>query len=236
MTATNLQRTAEVRQNGRQQENAKTTQPKIINMSSRGLSNEEIKLLERGLKFTPTLKQNRSKLKTDSQEFSRKIRLLEYFNDQQPNGDDKSLVKNPSNFVPPMSEDKYLNIFIEATKNYHKQHATAKKSNLTRGEQNALNELKNDDTIIIKEADKGGATVIMDKTFYRAKVHEMLADNERYTELTDLNYDDKIIKKIGKHLKKFDQETTKKEKNIYRISRGKHLTSMDFQTYISCKL
>ena len=166
-------------------------------MSSRELSNEEIKLLERGLKFTPTPKQNRSELKTDIQEFSRKIRLLEYFNDQQPNGDDKSLVKNPSNFVPPMSEDKYLNIFIEATTNYHKQHATAKKSNLTRGEQNALNELKKDDTIIIKEA---------------AKVHEMLADNEHYAELTDLNYDDKIIKKIRKHLKKFDQETTKKEK------------------------
>ena len=87
-----------------------------------------------------------------------------------------------------------------------------KKSNLTRGEQNALNELKNDDTIIIKEADKGEATVIMDKTFYRAKVHETLADNEHYAELTDLNYDDKIIKKIGKHLKKFDQETTKKGK------------------------
>ena len=52
----------------------------------------------------------------------------------------------------------------------------------------------------------------MDKTFYRAKVHEMLADNEHYAELTDLNYDDKIIKKIRKHLKKFDQETTKKEK------------------------
>ena len=102
-----------------------------------------------------------------------------------------------------MSEDKYLNIIIEATK---------KKSNLTRGEQNALNELKNDDTIIIKEADKGGATVIMHKTFYRAKVHEMLVDNEHYAELTDLNYDDKIIKKIRKHLKKFDQETTKKEK------------------------
>ena len=124
----------------------------------------------------------------------------------------RSLVKNPSNFVPPMSEDKYLNIFIEATKNYHKQHATAKKSNLTRGEQNDLNEQKNDDTIIIKEADKGGATVIMNKTFYRAKVHEMLADNEHYAELTDLNYDDKIIKKIGKLLKKFHQETTKKKK------------------------
>ena len=180
-------------------------------MSSRELSNDEIKLLERGLKFTPTPKQNRNELKTDLQEFSRKMRLLEFFNDHQANGDDKSLVKNPSNFVPPKSEDKYLNIFIDATTNYHKQHTTAKKSNLTGGEQNALSKLKNDDTIIIKEADKGGATVIMDKTFYRAKVHEMLADKEHYTELTDVNYDDKIIKKIQKHLKKFDKETTKKE-------------------------
>ncbi|XP_028410554.1 uncharacterized protein LOC114533251 [Dendronephthya gigantea] len=104
-------------------------------------------------------------------------------------------------------------MFIEATANYHKHDTTAKKNNLSRAEQDALDKLKNDDTIIIKEADKGGATVVMDKTFYRAKIQEMLADNEHYAELTDTNYDDKIIKKIGTHLKKFDKETTRKEKD-----------------------
>ncbi|XP_028402123.1 uncharacterized protein LOC114525116 [Dendronephthya gigantea] len=166
-------------------------------MSSRELSNEEINLLERGLKFTPTPKQNRSELKTDIQEFTRRMRLLEFFNNQRPNEDtDKSLVKNPSNFVPPKSEDRYLNMFIEATANYHKHDTTAKKNNLSRAEQDALDKLKNDDTIIIKEADKGGATVVMDKTFYRAKIQEMLADNEHYAELTDTNYDDKSSKKL----------------------------------------
>ena len=47
-----------------------------------------------------------------------------------------------------------------------------------------LNNLKNDDSIIIKEAEKGGAAVIMDKTFYREKIYEMLADKEHYTEVT----------------------------------------------------
>ena len=182
-------------------------------MSSRELSNDEIKLLERGLKFTPTPKQNTSELKTDIHEFNRKIRLLEYFNDRKPNEDDGSLVKNPSDFVPPKSEDKFLNTFFEATTNYHKLDTTSKKSNISRGEQCALSSLKNDDSIIIKQADKGGATVIMDRTFYREKIYEMLADKEHYTELTDVDYDNKIMKKIGKHIKKFDKETTKKEKD-----------------------
>ena len=52
----------------------------------------------------------------------------------------------------------------------------------------------------------------MNKTFYRAKVHEMLDDNEHYAELADVNYDDKTMRKIARHLKQFDQETTKKEK------------------------
>ena len=34
--------------------------------------------------------------------------------------------------------------------------------------------LKNDKDIIIKESDKGGSYVIMDKTFYYEKVMEML--------------------------------------------------------------
>ena len=97
-------------------------------MPSRELSSEEIKLLERGLIFTPTPRQKRNELKTDIQEFGRKLRLLEFFDKQQPNNfDDKSLVKNPLNFVPPKSDDNYLNTIIEVTTNYHKQHATSKK-------------------------------------------------------------------------------------------------------------
>ena len=39
---------------------------------------------------------------------------------------------------------------------------------------------ENDDTIIIKEADKGGAMVKMDKQHYREMVHTIINDAEYY--------------------------------------------------------
>ncbi|CAB4033125.1 Hypothetical predicted protein [Paramuricea clavata] len=87
------------------------TEPKIINISSRDLTVNEIRLLKRGLKFTPTPPQNTTELKADIHEFSRKLRLAEYFNDKEQNIDN-SLAKNKSNFVPPRSEDEHLTLFL----------------------------------------------------------------------------------------------------------------------------
>ena len=58
-----------------------TTEPKIVNMSSRELSSNAIKLLKKGLKFTLTPRRNETELKTDIQEFGRKLCLLEHFDD-----------------------------------------------------------------------------------------------------------------------------------------------------------
>lgn len=93
---------------------------------------------------------------------------------------------------------------------------TTAKNNITKDERKALTELKNNDSIIIKEADKGGATVIMDKTFYQTKIQELLSDSENYAELTNGNKDGAIIRKIEKLLKKFEHETTKKEKEYIK--------------------
>lgn len=66
--------------------------------------------------------------------------------------------------------------------------------NISQTETTALNQLRNDDTIIIKEADKGGTTVIMEKTFYKDKTLELLTDGDNYAELTN-NEDDETMKK-----------------------------------------
>ena len=97
-----------------------TTEPKIINISSRELSSNEIKLLERDSKFTPTPRRNETELKTDIQEFGRELRLLEHFDNHQQE-QENSLIRNKSNFVPPKSSDIYLSVFLEAKSNYHKQ-------------------------------------------------------------------------------------------------------------------
>ena len=67
-------------------------------MSHRQLTPQtEIKLLEKGLKFTPTpSNSNIQALKSDISQFTCKVRLIEYFDDTED--DDESLVRNKSNF------------------------------------------------------------------------------------------------------------------------------------------
>lgn len=200
--------------------NAKNKQirPKIINISSRELSSVETKLLKRSLKFAPTPKANKPELKTDMEEFGRKLRLLEHFNGRNEQNTDNSLVRNKSNFVPQMTEDKYLSTFLEATTKYH-EHLngdTAQKSNIAKNEWEALHSLQNDNSIVIKEADKGGTTVIMDSTFYKQKLSELLSEEENYIDLGVTNKDDRVIKKVENVVRKHGQQLTDKEKNYIK--------------------
>lgn len=55
--------------------------PKVFNLSNRVLNETEIKLLSKGLKYTPTPRMNNEQLKTDIKEYTRKLRLKEYFNE-----------------------------------------------------------------------------------------------------------------------------------------------------------
>ena len=157
-------------------DNRSTTKPKIINMSSRELSSNEIKLLKKGLKFTPIPRRNETELKTDIQEFGRELRLLEHFDNHQQE-QENSLIINKFNFVPPKPSDQYPSAFLQATSNYHQDTPPMQKNYISKEERKALRDLKNDNSIIIKEADKGGATVIMDKTFCRSKI-QLLRDVE----------------------------------------------------------
>ena len=60
------------------------------------------------------------------------------------------------------------------------------KTNSATDEIKAFNELRKDESIIIKEADKGGAVIIMDKNYYAEKIHEMLNDPAYYEKCEDM--------------------------------------------------
>ena len=57
------------------------------------------------------------------------------------------------------------------------------KSNITKDERQAIKELNKNESIIILPADKGRATVVLDKYDYEKKVHSMLGDTKTYEEL-----------------------------------------------------
>ena len=91
-------------------EETKETEPKIINLSNRKFTQAEIKLLEHGLKFTPTPLPDKVDLIKDTEEFCRKLRLREFFEDYED--DDPSLLKNKSGFKPQLNRFTVRNNFL----------------------------------------------------------------------------------------------------------------------------
>ena len=110
-------------------------------------------------------------------------------------------MKNKLNFVPAKTNDKHLKLFLDSLSKYSDQISAPQhvKSNLSKDEKTAL-QLIDDNNIIMKEADKGRATVKMDKIFYKNKIEELLSDTENYTLIKGGNQDKSIMKKIKKLL------------------------------------
>ena len=61
--------------------------------------------------------------------------------------------------------------------------AKCPKPNLSRQELQALTDLKRNSDIMILPADKGRATVVLDKVEYDEKVRQMLSDEKTYEKL-----------------------------------------------------
>ena len=78
-------------------------EPKVFNLSDRQLTDSEIKLLSKGLKYTPTPHINNQELKTDIKAYTRRLRLTEYFHDRETDEStepEQDLVRNKSDFNP----------------------------------------------------------------------------------------------------------------------------------------
>ena len=91
---------------------------KILNLSGILLSKSQIKLLSKGLKFNPTPKPDIPEIKRDVQDFSRKLRLSEFFgdeNDSNKNSQDScdSLVGNKGKLNPLRNRNKVLGTIID---------------------------------------------------------------------------------------------------------------------------
>ena len=99
---------------------------------------------------------------------------------------------------------------------------------------------------ILKEADKGSVIVILDKTYYKTKIQEILKD-EAYYKLIDTNIDNNIISKIAKFCK-IHKSLTKKEMDLNynpitsnfcrlpKIHKSKQITAIKTKIYRNSKL
>ena len=150
---------------------------------------DTFKLLNKNLNFVPTPKKyNKKQLDNDAENFFRQIKLRAHFKDINPmsNTDQENLpfqIKNKQKWTP---KDTHHNIstFIDLLQNdlnkERKKKMKNPKPNLSKGEQKAMEELAKRKDIIITNADKGGAVVIMDVEKYINEANRQLSDKSSY--------------------------------------------------------
>lgn len=182
-----------------------------VNLSDIVLDRADIELLDKGLSFIPTCNSMPLfKFYESQNRLIRNIKLRDYFYNKDKNKDSyiKTAFTLPSSWTPPdhhispdtlesiqdivMSTETVLGQ-CKADKNNTKIYYNHK-NNLTKLELDALNKLRNNKSIIIKPADKGGATVIMKRDSYIAEANRQLFNIRFYAKLDGPIYHNNIPK------------------------------------------
>lgn len=156
-------------------------------MSDYSLTNSQQNLLKKGLKFVPTPKSiSLPPLLRAATEFNRKIKLTKFFKTKRHTKKtpftSKSEWSPPDGSIPTEIHTSLNEIESEISQiNIQKP-----KPNLDKQEQIALSNLKNNQNIVIKKADKGSATVIMNKTDYIFEANRQLSNPTFYEKIDEL--------------------------------------------------
>jgi hypothetical protein len=141
----------------------------VVNLSKYQLSIPETLILCKGLSFCPIpLNINKIEYERDILLFNRRLRLAHFFQDSVDTANTIEPFKQSSGWTPQPGKSLELDTFIASTnlKLLESNKKTNTVSNITKEEREAIISLKNNNDIIIKPADKGGAVVILDKTAY----------------------------------------------------------------------
>lgn len=167
---------------------------RIVNLSNIQLTKSETDLLRKGLNFCPTPSPPTiDSINKDIDAFARRLNLREYHTPEnldditdnpgyQPTILEKLNYSEQRTYCSP-SREPYLNIYIEKLRqdiiDRTADNRRFQRNNLSKRERLALDRLTNNRDIIIKPADKGGATVLLNTTDYLQEATRQL-DNDMY--------------------------------------------------------
>ena len=154
-------------------------------MSNKNLTDQEIALLAKGLKFIPTPEKPASQknLIRDFNSFARSMRLKYMFAHAKSN-------LHPfyvrSNWQPPPQSSVALENYLEQTKlEIANITFTNVKDNLSANQRLALKTLKSNSEVNLKKADKGSTTVVMDTAQKIEEGLEQVSDERFYRPLVE---------------------------------------------------
>ena len=184
------------------------THESVVNLSSRQLSDMDIKILQRGMKFCPTPGEpDMSELHDDLDKLHLRLKRHLHFNKLSPPDNDNSSTQDLTLTIPPNPNEPFkhqkfklpspwipppvINLENFIFKNHRDLSETKlpklRNQNITKEERHALNSLAKDTNIVIKPADKGGAVVVWDREKYIKEGLRQLSDSNFYTQTdTDL--------------------------------------------------
>ena len=173
----------------------------VVNLSNCKLSKAEVSLLSKGLKLCPTPNSvDKSVLKEDLEIFGRTLRLKWHYRNDERTFDPNPF--RPKSKFNPSKNDAAIELYLSHIEEKLLSSTEIKHSyyNLTREERQAMYNLKKDQSIAIKEADKGSAVVIWDKKDYFMGAEKQLSCKETYEEVSsDTSF---LIKTIHDTLEK----------------------------------
>ena len=168
------------------------------------LSDAQLSLLQKGLSFIPSMaigdKNKPVSLIEDLSSYHRRLKLAAYFMDQSDVvGERKNRLFLPkSDWEPkpakvPKEVRNLIQANVEAVEKIGHAPLPRPKPNLTQEEVWALRALQEDPHIVIKPADKGSVTVIMDRFMYIAEGNRQLGDSTYYTPIDTPMYKDTAV-------------------------------------------
>ena len=177
----------------------------IVNLSDKKLSTTEKSLLDKGLNFIPVpTKINKSKILQAVSDLGRKIKLAYVFRDGTKFSRKKTKFVNKSKWTPPDNKinKAVLEKIDQMVQEIQQLRIEKEYPNLKTSELRALKKLKNNMNIIIKPADKGSATVIMNKKDYISEANRQLNNPKHYKKICSPVYPEtsKTLKTIIKSL------------------------------------
>lgn len=177
------------RRGGRQVQKGKTpVGAGIYNLSGKPFNDDEIRVLDRGLKYAPTRNLNKFHTYINLQKYIQNVSIKNFFLSnpvtrtatipEKATLSHHSNLRNKSVFNPANADTKHLDVFrnivmkgLELLKVRAKDSSSIKKG---------IDSLMNRKDSVIRPADKGGDLVVLSKVYYKNEMENLLSDTNTY--------------------------------------------------------
>ncbi|CAG2202437.1 UBE4B [Mytilus edulis] len=162
----------------------------VVNLSHRKLTDDEYLVLSRGLKFipSPSVKRAKQDLLHDFDELARKMRCRYLYHG---NLDEIHPFRVKSGHTPPLTCNTLENYLFNTKHELSSMQIRKFRNNLSLSQRSGISSLLNDESLIIKKADKSNNVVILDKVNYLLEGDRQL-NTQHYTKLE--NFDLKALR------------------------------------------